>query len=336
MGLLKPSIEKMKRRKDVKGLIQALHVENESVQKRAAEALGEIGESAAKSLIDYLLYSPPFESVARPPSDYSREVLKRIATPSVVELLIRALDDNSSRIRKNAIQYLGEIGDPKAVERLIDVLKEDKRQRYDDCQVPAATALVKIGDARAIEPFVEALVGHDSDLSKCVHRALVNFGKPAVRSLIQVLKDNKYEGRHGVVAETLGEIGDSRAVEPLIETLKEGNYLDFEGREAVEAIAKIGDIRAAEPLMQVLEHFLKQAKSYETDWVFAWKVASALKKIGDPGAVESAVQTLDDQYQKHVEEEEERRRKTPLDDLMDYSGGKISYPGWEKRENFCD
>ncbi|MBU7009450.1 MAG: hypothetical protein HXS46_02075 [Theionarchaea archaeon] len=48
------------------------------------------------------------------------------------------------------------------------------------------------------------------------------------------------------------------------------------------------------------------------------------------------IQALDDQYQKYVQEKWEKRIQTPLDDLMNYRGGKIDRPGWEKRENFYD
>ena len=48
--------------------------------------------------------------------------------------------------------------------------------------------------------------------------ALVNIGEPAVEMLINALKDKKCPIRSNA-AEALGEIGDTRAVKPLIKAL---------------------------------------------------------------------------------------------------------------------
>jgi len=88
------------------------------------------------------------------------------------------------------------------------------------------------------------------------------FGPPNVeklkekRDLKGLIKALRYK-RDGVVrqtaAEVLGEIGDARAVEPLLAALRDE---DSDVREAAaEALGKIGDARAAVPLRSALgEH----------------------------------------------------------------------------------
>lgn len=78
--------------------------------------------------------------------------------------------------------------------------------------------------------------------------------------------------------EVLGEIGDTEAIEPLIQALKDKD--EDVRRNAVEALGKIGDTRAVEPLIQALED--KNADVRET-------AVEALGKIGDVRAAEETI-----------------------------------------------
>jgi len=96
------------------------------------------------------------------------EVLDEIRDTRVVEPLIQALKDEDGRVQSNAAWALGEIGDKRAVEPLIQALKdEDERVRSN-----AAWALGKIGDERAIEPLTNALEDEDSLVQKAAREAL--------------------------------------------------------------------------------------------------------------------------------------------------------------------
>lgn len=67
--------------------------------------------------------------------------------------LILDLKFGTPGVRSEAAHALGEIGDARAVDPLIDALQdEDRRVRE-----RAARALGKIGDARAVGPLIEAL-----------------------------------------------------------------------------------------------------------------------------------------------------------------------------------
>jgi HEAT repeat protein len=129
--------------------------------------------------------------------------------------LIAAISCRSAHwtVRSNAALVLGEIGDRRAVDALIDVLKKYRRDieeiaayngMLSDAQA-AAKALGKIGDPQAVEPLIAAL---------------------------------KYDGirMRRVVVEALGLIGDARAVEPLRTALKDANIHDT----VVVALNKLG------------------------------------------------------------------------------------------------
>lgn len=63
----------------------------------------------------------------------------------------------------------------------------------------------------------------------------------------------KHEDRvfRQAAASALGEIGDARAVEPLIQTLEDRDSLV--AGKAAQALGRIGDARAVEPLIQALK-----------------------------------------------------------------------------------
>ena len=169
------------------------------------------------------------------------------------------------------------------VEGLIKALRyrRDKKDEYRHVAQAAADALGYIGDVRAIEPLIVAL--EVSHLGENALSALRKFGALTVEPLITALKHNKYYVRKGA-ATLLGNIGDVRAVEPLIAAFKEisrtfrDDVMNRRARgkvetiiqsvtpgddtwsvwkyplnAAAEALVTLGDFRAIEPLFAVLD-----------------------------------------------------------------------------------
>lgn len=127
--------------------------------------------------------------------------------------------------------YIEELKANKDVEGLISALKDkDPMVRGD-----AAEVLGKIGDSRAVEPLIEAL----KDIVQYIAiESLRKIGEPAVEPLIKALKSKDTNIRSGA-ARALGEIKDKRAVEPLTEALKYGDsYVRSAAAESLENIKK--------------------------------------------------------------------------------------------------
>lgn len=260
-------------------LTQALQAEGRTVVEKAAKALGEIGKPAVAPLIQALGDKAWLVRLG------VAEALGETGDTRAVEPLTRALKDKVWFVRRAAAGSLGKIGDTRAVESLIEALEDDKDRnvrlsviwalggirdtraveplikalRYKDMTVrlEAIRVLGTMGDIRAVEPLIKAL-GHEGLRREAV-KALGEIGEPAVEpldraveSFIQALKDEDKEWRVRVVAAgALGEIGDTRAVEPLIQALSD---LDGSVRSvAAEALGKIGDVRAVEPLTKSLK-----------------------------------------------------------------------------------
>ncbi|MDP3564823.1 MAG: HEAT repeat domain-containing protein, partial [Methanoregula sp.] len=85
-------------------------------------------------------------------------------------------------------------------------------------------------------------------------------------------------------AEALGDLGDEKAVAPLITALKRDEFSGVRWK-AAEALSKIGN-PAVGPLIRALQ--------YPDDDV-RWKAAIALGEIGNPEAVEPLIQLLSDE-----------------------------------------
>ena len=105
--------------------------------------------------------------------------------------------------------------------------------------------------------------------------------KRDVKGLIGALGYQKdpYGDLRRAAAEALGEIGDPRAVEPLIGSLKD----DRVHLAAIKALDKINDRRAVEPLIGMLKSRGREASE---------AAAMTLGHLGDPRAIEPLVAAL--------------------------------------------
>ncbi|NPE27830.1 HEAT repeat domain-containing protein [Methanococcoides sp. SA1] len=147
--------------------------------------------------------------------------LGQIGDEKAVEPLIQVMNDENERIdvRRHATSVLGQIGDGRAVKPLIQILesKDDNSVR-----MVAIRALTGIGDGRAVEPLIQAMDDKNESVRNHAAYALVQFGESAVEPLIQLMNDeNETIEVRNHAAETLSRIKDGRVVEPFVETLKE-------------------------------------------------------------------------------------------------------------------
>jgi len=150
------------------------------------------------------------------------------------------------------------------VDGLIKALSYQKSGKF---RQQAAWALGVIGDARAVESLIVVLKDKDAWVRRVAAEVLGKIGTPAVEPLIAALKDEDVHVREAATV-ALGKIGDSRAVEPLITALKDKDPM---GRaEAANTLGEIGDARAVEPLVAMLkdEHMPAAASALDK---LGWK-----------------------------------------------------------------
>jgi HEAT repeat protein len=155
MGLFSPNVEKLKRAKNVPGLIEALQDKNQFVRQSASRALGELGDvindaGAADALIVAL--EDDYEVVVGNAAD----ALGELGYAPAVDPLIGVLRHEDSYCRWRAIRALGQLGDPRAVGGLLFLLLtfRDRGERKE-----AAEALVRIAQPEAREAAKDFLGG---------------------------------------------------------------------------------------------------------------------------------------------------------------------------------
>lgn len=264
-------------------LIIALKDSNPVVRMNAILALGEIRNAqAVEPLILALKDKDPGVRTR------ATEALMKIPDNRTIEPLIIALQDEYPGVRMNAALAMGSIKDKRFVEPLIFALNDKVMlvRRY------AAMSLIDIGDTRAVGPLIKLLNDKDSNTRACAASALGKIkDKRAVEPLIAILNDKEgrlsTEGRQedmgvrrieagvyttpsggdssarGSAASALGEIGDARAIETLIKTLRDDDFaVRMNAMLALEKITKqsFGPMRLTEEDIKKWEEWWKENK----------------------------------------------------------------------------
>jgi HEAT repeat protein len=147
------------------------------------------------------------------------EALGKHGDARAVSSLTAALQagDEDKYVRDAAVEALGLIGEP-IQQPLVAVLKS----RDDESRRRAIDALGQMRDARDLTPLIEALRhGEPYRVHHGAMEALIRLGETAVEALIDVLQNPRaYDPfARQRAAHALGQIGDERGVQPLIEAL---------------------------------------------------------------------------------------------------------------------
>lgn len=145
--------------------------------------------------------------------------------------LIRALGSGDAGRRKEAVAALHEIGNARAVEPLIDKLKDEKSE----IRAAAAAALGDFRDTRAVVPLILLLADIYNVVRGSAARALGMLGdERAVQPLIALLNDNAVREPVQAALEMLGK----SAQQPLIAAL--GHRDSYTRRAAADVLTKLG------------------------------------------------------------------------------------------------
>ena len=227
-GLLAPNIKKLKHRRDVKGLMDALQWarKDKSVAAAAACALGEIGDPrAVPSLCESLRWGD-VRSVA--------EALAAIGDDSAVESLIWAMGRATGTDRQAVAASLATFSTKmiKEATRLTELGQQA-------CRV-AILALTSLrDDLRVVEPLVKAFREAAESERKEILRTLIGFGERVIDPLEKLLGDSKGGGRHSAVL-VLEWVCDSSTAIRLLTPLLDEDLWGVVTREALRVLQARG------------------------------------------------------------------------------------------------
>lgn len=182
---------------------------------------------------------------------------------------IAALKDDDWALREDAAMLLGEFGDPRAVDPLVDILHDEDRA----VRNAATEALRKIGPA-GVPALILALQDPNGNVQEAAVAILKDLGDSrSVDALIGCLTNPNWVMRMHA-AKGLGLIGDERAVVPLVPLLIDS--VKAVRADATEAMSLIG--RPALPtLIAALRH---------QEWLMRLQACEVLGRFGLPEAVE--------------------------------------------------
>ena len=249
--------------KAVPALIKLFKDTSKIVRETAGTALVHIGESSVDALLQSLK-DPHFvvrchavRALGGMTTDYQigRAWVKE---SRVVEALLECLKDPDRAVREDATIALGNIGDPQAVDGLIEAMKDGAVKRH------AIASLGMIGDPRALPAVLDALKG----------KGFQQKGTPTPGCIIseeQLIKE--------AAATALGHLRNPKVIPDLILLLKDLVLREY----AASSLVLIGDA-AIEPLVTFLHDpdLSKVEKESERVLAFAttrMTASGALKKI---------------------------------------------------------
>ena len=266
-----------------------------------------------------------------------------------LEGLVEALfDDPSDLVEDAALAALASWD----YDLLVKILLEHENPEY---RAAAAAALGELGDVRALQPLVQALHADvDAGVRAAAAEALGALGNAeAVGPLAQSLGLDTDASVRAVAAAALGVLGDESALEPLAQSLS----VDPEPKVRAAAASALGEVRGPEALLPLLQarsedesSAVRSAATAALDQYplselieallegssAAVKVSAAqlLGERGDPAAVPALIEALSDPVIAVQEAAMAALAQlgtiTPLENgsaLLNHSGGTSIIPG---------
>ena len=283
--------------KAIEGLIILFNDPMMEVQSEAVKAAASMGISIVPDLL------PQLKDERWRVREQTAKVFGELKDPQAVQGLIIACRDRDGAVKSAAAEALGKIGDPKGIPALIKLFKDTSKIARET----AGTALTYIG-APSVDALlqslkdphfvvrchaVRALGGMTTDYQ--IGRAWVKEPR-VVDALVELLKDSDRAVREDATI-ALGNIGDPRAVDGLIEAMKDGAVR----RHAIASLGMIGDPRALPAVLDALKGKGFQQQGTPTpgciiseDQLIKEAAATALGHLRNPKVIPDLILLLKD------------------------------------------
>jgi HEAT repeat protein len=236
--------------------IKALDDENESVRTGAAFALAGLGEARAKPLLYQAFNDPKAGEI-----DAAVVLAGKLKDSEAVEPLLEVIrgynPDAQEFLPRILLEALGHIGDPRAVEPILGLLKSRLLSSaphaydiYDFCVSDLISTVGQLKDERAV-PFLIQSIVRETEWTDELICALGAIGSPkAIAYLQQAAVDERYTLRC-IGALGLGAWGDLQALPALQNAAQDTHWRVREA--AARGLGNISDAQAVTLLLTLLE-----------------------------------------------------------------------------------
>lgn len=167
----KPNIEKLEKKKDVKGLCAALsQAKDAEVRKEAAEALGRTGGKSCETPLINVLQDEPDSDVRIAALGSLEKIGSEDASPYIMQAVI---EDEVIAVRQAAVEVLKKMGDFESISKLAGLLRDKNRLT----RIIVAEALHEITDDRFETMLIDELKENDeAEVRMLAARSLGKIG----------------------------------------------------------------------------------------------------------------------------------------------------------------
>ena len=269
----------------VENLLHALkNSSDEDIQRSVTIALGKSGDKRAIPSLIHALKNPAYNFDREP----AAQALIEIGNSTIPALCDALRDENiNSDTRQEIAKIMGEIGDPQVIPVLLKWLENrkghPKDMRDELAQIEKILGHLGKNNEKYANQYLHIYkTRQDWDVRRVAMHALGKIGVTSVvPELINLLLT---EPQDLIIAETLASIGDTRAIQPIIRSLKNAEYVWLTHR-LIGMLGQFKDKRVIQFLMETLAHGTEDARA---------NAAVSLGNIGDEIAVDMLILALED------------------------------------------
>ncbi len=209
------------------------------------------------------------------------QALAALRDPVATPALAAILSDDSREVVMAALEALGALGDPATVYAVLDKCRDP----VISIRVAAIKALGALRDPRALSTLAQMLREQPTEVKRAALRAIAAIGDPAaVDLLLALLAFGEGDEVLSGVIRVLGQLGDARAVAPLLSFARQSGYHTAIG----QALARIG-----EPALPLVMKALEESEQLEIQTMLI-RVLGRIPSATATRALEAAL--LTDRY----------------------------------------
>jgi HEAT repeat protein len=125
-----------------------------------------------------------------------------LGSTEAVQLLVKLLQDSDSEVRSSAMDALGQLGASQAVLALLPLLQDSDS----NVRSSAADALGQLGDSQAVPSLLQLLNDRNRNVRKHAAYALIELGHPQAVSILMTLLKNLTVEQEIIAKATLSEL----------------------------------------------------------------------------------------------------------------------------------